>query len=452
MDLITKFKEKNGFKYLSDSDTNRLSAYETFQQILDGEHQNAFDAGSKNVNPDRRKEIDEYIVANFGALISRVNADFLFGENAAFDLDTEDEEARKKLSEIEKRSELAKNNWEAAYTASAWGDVVIKVRTIEDKAIIEYVNPQYYIPVFETDNVNMLKGVILAWEKTIDDNKFLKVEIHEPQKITNQMWLLEGDVCVNQVDLSMFYENLPQTVPTDTDKLLVKLIPNYSYTGRHFGISDYSDLISLFKAINNRLSRAETALNRYSDPILALPSGVLDEEGKIKRGDNKVFEVLGGKAGGLLSPEYITWNGKLENAFKEVELLSDLILTLSETSKATLGDDKNGQAESGRALKFKMIRTLSKIARKQRYFEEGLKYSLETALTLEGVSEENINVNITWNDGIPTDEREQAELDEINIRSGRESLESVIRSRMAGASKDEIDAELKRLKNSETII
>ena len=55
------------------------------------------------------------------------------------------------------------------------------------------------------------------------------------------------------------------------------------------------------------------------------------------------------------------------------------LFLFSETSPSAYGLDKGGVAESGRALKFRLLRTIAKKHRKQLYYDDGLKELLTTA-------------------------------------------------------------------------
>jgi len=55
-------------------------------------------------------------------------------------------------------------------------------------------------------------------------------------------------------------------------------------------------------------------------------------------------------------PEYIVWNANLDSAMKEIDKMVEFLFMFSETSPDALGLGKGGQAESGRALKMKLLR------------------------------------------------------------------------------------------------
>jgi hypothetical protein len=131
-------------------------------------------------------------------------------------------------------------------------------------------------------------------------------------------------------------------------------------SGKFWGISDYEDLVDLFFAINNRLSRNEHILDKHGDPILAVPQGVLDGSGNVSRQNLGMIELPSHPMNGEVSkPEYIVWDSKLESSFAQIDVLLEQLWISSEMSPTLFGLTKYGVAESGRALKYKLLRTLS---------------------------------------------------------------------------------------------
>mgnify|MGYP005842919997 CR=1 FL=1 len=131
-------------------------------------------------------------------------------------------------------------------------------------------------------------------------------------------------------------------------------------------------------------------------------------------------------------PGYVTWDGQLEAAFKQIELLIEQLYTLSETSAAAFGQLKSGLAESGSALRRLMMAPLAKVNRIRMRFDPALKQALRLAAALEvaqgmpgAVKLENID--IAWQDGLPQDDKEQAEIYSLLVQNGLVSRETALR-------------------------
>jgi hypothetical protein len=81
-------------------------------------------------------------------------------------------------------------------------------------------------------------------------------------------------------------------------------------------------------------------------------------------------------------PGYVTWDGQLEAAFKQIDLLMEQLYILSETSAAAFGQLKAGLAESGTALRRLMMAPLAKVNRIRMRFDPALKEVLWLASML----------------------------------------------------------------------
>jgi len=139
-------------------------------------------------------------------------------------------------------------------------------------------------------------------------------------------------------------------------------------------------------------------------------------------------------------PQYIVWNASLDNAFKEIEKMMELLFMSSEVSPDVLGMGKDGAIQSGRALKMRLIRTIAKAERKKRYYEQALKEVFEIAQKLSvnnkgvGVTymgkkitcKEIEPVNIVFGDGIVNDVVEETETIIKRVDAGILSKKSAI--------------------------
>src|SRR5690606_6916834 len=137
--------------------------------------------------------------------------------------------------------------------------------------------------------------------------------------------------------------------------------------------------------LNNRLSQIAVILDKHSDPAIAVPAGSMTEDEKgnpvFHVGRDKVFEILGKDA---VIPVYITCDGKLDAAFKELDFLIDKLLMRAQFPPVALGKDNAGTSgASGLSIKWRMNSLLAKINRKRQYYNKALKRVLLTAQLLD---------------------------------------------------------------------
>lgn len=293
---------------------------------------------------------------------------------------------------------------------------------------------------------------------TLNGKEYVRKEIHEIGKIYNELWTLKDDGTIgDKVDIKVVLGIDPEE-DTKVDRSLVIHIPNWKTSGRYFGISDYYDLDSLFYAINNRLTKIDNVLDKHTDPILAVPEGVLDEDGKVKRQALNMIEIS--PEAGKEKPEYIVWNANLEAAFKEIDHLVDMFYMVSEISPDVLGMGKGGAVESGRALKLKILRTIAKAARKKLYYDRAIKEAVYVAqlvakawnLDVNGVKlkGEPVIPDIEWNDGLPIDDAEAIDDEVKRIDAGLSSTKDSL-MRLDGLDEKAAEAKAKEISDEKKI-
>lgn len=430
----------------------RLERYTFNDKLFEGAHFHAFQQKIRDPRYNQHYEMLKYIVGNFAGLISKVCADMLFSEAPNFRV--QDKSTQEWLDAFLFQNHLHVQNYESALANSRHGDAIYKLRVgklnpgdEQMTVIAEDITPAIYFPTLNKGNMRADPAEKeLAWVVDIAGKKYLRKEIHTPGKIVNQLFLLEKEVIKQEVSLDLLNEEgLTPEVDTKIKKSLIVHVPNWRDGSRYFGYDDYGDLVSQFYALNNRMTKTENILDKHSDPILALPEGVLDEKGEVKKEAFHMFEIPSDPGGGSpAKPEYIVWNASLDSSFKQVDKIIEMLYMFSETSPDAFGMNKNGQAESGRALKLRLMRTIAKVARKRLYYDMALKEVLHTAQLL--AQAHNIGVynqkkdsydikvktaeipEIEWQDGLPIDSREAVEEEQIRLESGNTTVtDSIMR-------------------------
>ena len=427
---------------------DRIAAYERFEKLFLGRHKELW-----NLQPGKY-QLRRYIVANFAGLISRLSADLLFGEHPDFLAPQDDEEGQGALDDLVTRNGLQLMCYESALANSFRGDAVLKVRwgkrtpTAEaPESIIEEVPASIFFPEVDEDDVRRVLRVTLAWPKRDPTNPgllYLRIEEHEPGIIRHRLMRFSGGRATEQVPLATLeaYQGLPEEEETGLDHIPIFHIPNFRYGSRFWGISDYEGLESLFEATNNRLSQIDVVLDKHVAPKIILPPGFIDEEGKVRFDRMEAIEIDPGTS----PPSYMTWEGQLAAAYQQVDRLLDLMFITSETAPSAFGLDKFGIAESGRALRLRLLRTLAKINRKRLYYDAALKAALLTAqmldVSLGSGKYEPAEPTIQWADGLPEDMVEMVEIESQRLAAGNTSMESSVR-RLDGP--DAVEAEMARI-------
>lgn len=445
--------------YTEFRDSQRRKNYLMYEELFEGNHFGAFSIQAKEVTESYARL--RYVVCNFAGLISKVAADFLFGEPPT--ITDENSENQKFIEALRFENSLDILNYESAISNSYFGDSLFKLRVEESKLLLEDTPAVMYFPELDSRNNRAEpKKINLVWLKTYKGDGYLFVETHDRVageirlrvgKINKKSKGSSGGESVIEFGVENWNktsgDNLLEVTKTGIDRFLIKHVPNPKARG-HFGLSDYIDIAPLLFSLNNRMTKIDNVLDKHSDPILAVPPGVLDEKGNVRKEAFTMFEFdpdTGAK------PEYIVWNANLDVAFKQIDKLVEFMYMFSETSPEVMGMGKGGQAESGRALKMKLLRTIAKRNRKKLYYDKGVKDVIYTAELL--AKEHKLEVmgvkpgtpalpDIKWEDGVVNDEFERTQIATMKIEADIKSRKDAIME-LEGVDEEEAKARIEEI-------
>lgn len=129
--------------------------------------------------------------------------------------------------------------------------------------------------------------------------------------------------------------------------------------------------------------------------------------GEYHLNSGKFFAVSAGEE----QPKYMTWDGQLTSAFKQLEFLINQLYILSEMGAALLGgQDGSGQAISGTAMRFKMVNPLAKARRIANSLTRPVR-QLFASMSITADEQIDYNsISVFWADGLPDDPRENVEI------------------------------------------
>lgn len=451
---------------------SRIKGYRMNKKIFKGHHHEVFE--KSNVLPIQKDLL--YISVNLAGIICKKSADFLFGEElkvlAGKGEHTKEQEAFNRFIE---ENDLNILLYENALSNAYYGDSFIKVRygkeyageipieLDEPRVIIENISPENVFPETVVWDKNKIKAYHVAIPIYDEDSEkwYLPVESHYAGKIIYAKYIITPikynmdnepeRFSIVGVDEKSFFE-----VKTNVPLPLIVHIPNLSTADSWKGIDDLTEIHPLLDEINNRLSQIADILDKHSNPAMAVPSGLLsaDEDGnaQFRVAVDKVFEVMGKDD---VIPQYITWNGQLNEAFNELDRLIDLVLTISEIPAVALGKGDSGTSgSSGLAIKWRMNSILAKINRKKQYYNKGLKTVFYLAQKLEEVldiADYEITIPVLhFQDGLPKDEMEQANIMSIRTGGAKTLSQKSAVMLLNDFTEEQAEAEIQRIKDEES--
>ncbi|MGF9741592.1 phage portal protein [Priestia megaterium] len=446
----------------------RIAKYRRNEKLAKGDHYDVFD----NIDKDR-----SYVFANFAGLITRKSADYLLGEAPAIssgkDDNSKEQDALDRITESNKMNRL---NYQQAIKAAVVGECFYKIRFGSEysgafpesydpkRVIIEGVDPKKVYPQTSPFDKSKIVAYHIAEAVQVDPSKdeyVLYVESHYAGKIVYQQFELTifqttrfGEVLQFKIqdEIPSGYREQATGVPIP----LVVHIPNFADGTDWQGQDDISEHIALMDELNNRLSQLANTLDKHVDPALAVPTGLLQEDGEgntyFNIAANKVFEVMGKED---IVPQYITnQNPQLDQAFKEVDMLLEFLLSTSEIPAVAVGlKDSGTSGNSGLSIKWRMAGLLAKINRKKAFFEDGLKRVYLIAQMLEQYADPKLKAYevtspvIKWKEGLPSDPTDTANRMAILTNGSQLLSQKTAIMQAFDLTEEQADAEIKRIED-----
>lgn len=450
----------------------RVIKTKTNKILFKGYHNEVF---HDNIGRLNRAKDTLYISVNLAGIICKKSADFLFGEEITVKAGIGDDTPEQKaLDRFVHENHLNIVMYESALSNAYSGDSFIKIRYGQAyggelppeldpyRIIIENVDAGRVFPETVMWDKNKIKvfHVAVPYYNQKDKQWYLSVESHSAGQIFYHQYTMtalytdkSGEV--ERWSISGALEETFTVVNTGIPVPLIVHIPNLATADEWQGIDDLTEVHPLLDEINNRLSQIADILDKHSNPAMAVPSGLLsaDEDGnaEFRVAVDKVFEVMGKDD---VIPQYITWNGQLNEAFQELDRLIDLVLTTTEIPAVALGRGDSGTSgSSGLAIKWRMNSLLAKINRKRQYYDKGLKQIFYTAQKLEealGIADYKITVPvIEFKDGLPVDDMEQANITQVRTGGQKTMSQKTAIMKLNNMTEEQAEAEIRRIKEEE---
>ena len=448
-------------KFPTDADFARVAKLNNYYKVFKGLHNKVFKLKSY-FEEDQKKRTLLYLAYNVGQVISLTAADFLFGEHLK--IQTNEPEDKRPMED--KINRIIQSNYldEKLYQSSVMQDVagfaVFLVRQKDKEAVIEEVPYDNYFPSSEgvrlgeePKEVIIASYVDLINPKNDKKETFIYKQIHSLEgsdgKIVHELWSTTSDMRQSEkVDLAFYSEGLNEEESTGLDYIPVFQIDNFKTIKERFGISTYESVMSLFEEINDRITQISVQLIKHLNAKVAVGEGILNKKGDMET-DHEVFFVEKGD----VVPQYITnSNPLIEEGFKQIEGLLRQVCTVTQTPVSFLGLEDKGGAEKVETVKIRLASFLKKIKRKQRSYEAKLVDILKTALFFEGTKKwpENLDIDFTWDYGLPRDLFKEAQTHQILVESGIESIETAIRE-YKGLDGEALQNELEKIEEQSTM-
>jgi len=438
-----------GQPFPPESQINRLNKYKLHKSKFDNKlniNKDAYDTVIQLVN-DRFRVISYRVLINLYRKVSLRTADFLFVERPKYtalvdnlaDIDPKDNVKQQVLNSIVNDSSLNSIGHQGALDVDRFGDAIYTIDIpgevdqkggidlVQGAATIGITSPVYWFPVVSEKNLKKIQYHVMAHvvsrmveiegRKDPEERQYVIYQVHSKGSYTFGERILSEDGNLGEVS------SLPDGIETDkveTGLSDFAIVPTQGTqtSDSIFGIDSYTDMISLISELEIRMEKIAHVLDKHSDPSLSGPVSAInrnDETGEyyLKMGDYFARDSTD-------DPEvsYVTWDGKLEDSFKQISIIMELLAIISEMGAAIF--DPKGAAQgsqiSGRALKLLYVNPLTKVSRIRNNFDDSFKKAISLASEV-GYNEQfkRDEISITWRDGLPDDPKEKAEIQAIRL-------------------------------------
>lgn len=308
------------------------------------------------------------VLMNYQRLMSLKMADLVCGEYPSITGTTSQE--NQALKDVRDYTDFDARLYSTVIDISRYGDSVWRIY-LDDTSRKTFTcwDPKEWYPIVSQDGTNTIVAHVLCW----------KVNLTETAEGVPPQWQLHTQIHWNTEDKIGSYEervynmdsmgntikNLvsKKSVDTGLDRCAIFSLKAYGTTTSVYGYDDYMPIDSILAEIMTRIGQISVILDKHANPNITGPITMLSQDpqtGEYHLKMGNFFAVSQGEQ----EPKYMTWDGQLSAAFKQLEFLINQLYILSEMGAALLGgQDGSGTAISGTAMRFKMVNPLAKARR-----------------------------------------------------------------------------------------
>ena len=300
---------------------------------------------------------------------------------------------------------------------------------------IQALNPENCYIVVTPGNIQLPQAFVFfhIWkEKESQSGKekeieYIKFTIHQPGKIRHLIFLISPGAGLTKSEKKLSgplpigdfpaYSDLE--VDADgyqyppVEDMLVVAIQNKLSSERYYGQSDYKpSIISLIESLELLFAQRAEVLAKFTSPTPIVPESATVFNHSTQEWEYKPGQAIITKPGDP-SPSLMVWQAELGAVDRAIEQSMDQLLQMLQLSRVLLAGQGQGTAESGTALRIRLIPTLSKVSKYARAAEKAIPAVLHlwSQLHPPEIPIEDITINLQ--DGIPDDPMEEANVNNI---------------------------------------
>jgi len=233
---------------------------------------------------------------------------------------------------------------------------------------------------------------------------------------------------------------------TGADDILIVHIQNQLSSERYYGRSDYKPgILSLVSSLEMLFAQRAEVLAKFTSPTPVVPESAAVFDHALGEWVYKPGQAIITQPGDI-SPSLMVWDAQLANVDRAIEQSMDQLLQMLQLSRVLLAGKDAGAAESGTALRIRLIPTLAKVSRYARAAEKAIPKEIYLWSQLHPPVVEIKDITVNLKDGIPEDPMETAQAAQLWDAMGAISLERKLELQGLKEGSEAFDKELARLK------
>jgi hypothetical protein len=300
---------------------------------------------------------------------------------------------------------------------------------------VQALNPENCYIVVTPGNIQKPQAFVFfhIWKEKEDQNgkekeiEYIKFTIHQPGKIQHLVYLISSGAGLTKSEKKLSgplpLGDFPAYAGLEVDAegyqyppvedMLVVAIHNKLSSERYYGQSDYKpSVLSLIESLELLFAQRAEVLAKFTSPVPVVPESATVFNHSTQEWEYKAGQAIITKPGDP-SPSLMVWQAELGAVDRAIEQSMDQLLQMLQLSRVLLAGQGQGTAESGTALRIRLIPTLSKVSKYARAAEKAIPAVLHlwSQLHPPEIMEEDIEVKMK--DGIPDDPMEEANVNNI---------------------------------------
>ncbi|MCK9569510.1 phage portal protein [Candidatus Pacearchaeota archaeon] len=235
------------------------------------------------------------------------------------------------------------------------------------------------------------------------------------------------------------------------DDILIVHVQNQLSSERYYGRSDYKpSVLSLVESLGMLFTQRAEVVAKFTNPTPVIPESATTFDHKTQEWIYRPGQPIITQPGDS-SPSLMVWDAQLAQVNNAIEQEMDQLLQMLQLSRVLLAGKDAGTAESGTALRIRLIPTLAKVSKFARMAETAIPKVLHlwSQLPANGPMMDTKDIQVLLQDGIPEDPMETAQEGQLWDAMGAISTERKLEWQGLKEGSEAFDKELARLKGAQ---